>query len=116
MARLAEVVYAMSAVDKAGRVADRNVVQALGWPPRTRVDVGVRKGLIVVASAADGLGRLDGDGRLILPLVVRRRCGLVAGARLLLAADVSRAVLTGYPAAVLDRLLGVGASDGGESA
>lgn len=32
-----DIVYAVSAVDKSGRVADRHVVRVMGWAPGTRV-------------------------------------------------------------------------------
>jgi hypothetical protein len=101
----AGVVYAVSAVDKSGRVADRGIVRALGWAPGTRLDIREQAGVIVASAAVGGTGRVDGRGHLRLPLAVRRWCRLAAGDRVLLAADRAMGVLRAYPPAALDRLL-----------
>ena len=100
-----DTVYALSAVDKSGRVADRSIVRALGWVPGTRLDIREQAGVIVACRAGDGVHHVDDRGHLRLPLAVRRWCRLSAGVRLLFAADAARGVLVGYPLAVLDRLL-----------
>jgi bifunctional DNA-binding transcriptional regulator/antitoxin component of YhaV-PrlF toxin-antitoxin module len=97
--------YALSAVDKSGRVADRSVLRALGWAPGTRLDIREQDGAIVARAAADGSCRVDGRGHLRLPLAARRRHRLAAGDRVLLAADPAVGVLVAHPLAVLDRLL-----------
>jgi hypothetical protein len=109
--------YALTAVDKSGRLAARSVLTALGWPPGTRLQVRERAGQIVVTAAPDGGRSIDERGHLVLPLPVRRRCRLATGEQLLLVADLAAGRLTGYPLAVLDRLLGhvVDAVDGRRS-
>jgi hypothetical protein len=103
--RAAGAVYALSAVDKSGRVADRSVVRALGWEPGTRLGIREQAGIIVAAAAPGGACRVDGRGHLRLPLAARRRCRLAAGDRVLLAADCAAGVLLAHPLAALDRLL-----------
>lgn len=66
-------VYALSAVDQSGRVADRSVVRALGWSPGTRLDIREHDGLITIRSAADGVHVIDVRGYLHLPLAARPR-------------------------------------------
>jgi hypothetical protein len=114
--RTAGVGYAVSAVDKSGRVADRRVLRSLGWPPGTRLDGRVRDGVIVVRPAGDGGCRVDDRGFLVLPLPVRRWSRLERGDQLLLAANPAGEVLYGYPLALLDRLLEAvrPVADGGE--
>jgi bifunctional DNA-binding transcriptional regulator/antitoxin component of YhaV-PrlF toxin-antitoxin module len=116
--RAVDIAYVVSAVDKSGRVADRNVVRAMGWAPGTRVSIRERGGTIVVAAAADGVHRVDDRGYLLLPAAVRRWCHLAAGYRLLLAADPAAGVLVGHCFAVLDQLLADvhAAAVGGEAA
>jgi hypothetical protein len=104
--RSADLFYALTAVDKSGRLAARSVLTALGWPPGTRLDIRERAGVVVVTAAADGDRCIDERGHLVLPLPVRRRCRLTAGQQLLLVADLATRGLTGYPLAVLDQLLG----------
>lgn len=117
-ARVADIAYVVSAVDKSGRVADRHIVRAMGWAPGTRVSIRERGGTIVVAPAADGVHRVDDRGYLLLPAAVRRWCSLKAGDRLLLAADPAAGVLVGHCFAVLDQLLADvhAAAVGGEAA
>jgi hypothetical protein len=103
--RVADVVYALSAVDKSGRVADRGIVRVLGWMPGTRLDVREQAGIVVARAAADGAYCIDDRGHLRVPLAVRRWCRLAAGDRVLLAADRATGVLMAHPLAVLDRLL-----------
>ena len=101
----AHTVYAVTAVDKSGRVADRSIVRALGWTPETRLEIRERSGIILARAAGDGVHRIDDQGHLRLPLAVRRWCRLAAGDRLLFAADPATGVLMAHPLAVLDRLL-----------
>ncbi|MDW5325330.1 hypothetical protein [Plantactinospora sp. KLBMP9567] len=104
-ARATDTVYALSAVDKRGRIGDRSIVQVLGWAPGTRLDIRERAGIIMVRAALDGVHRIDSRGYLVLPLAVRRWCRLAAGDRVLLAADPINGVLAAHPLATLDRLL-----------
>lgn len=103
--RESDTVYALSAVDKSGRVADRSIVRALGWLPGTRLDIREQLGIILARPAADAVHCIDDRGYLHLPLAVRRWCHLTAGDRVLLAADRGTGVLVAHPLTVLDRLL-----------
>jgi bifunctional DNA-binding transcriptional regulator/antitoxin component of YhaV-PrlF toxin-antitoxin module len=117
--RATDTVYALSAVDKSGRVADRSIVRVLGWGPGTRLDIREQAGIIVARAAADGVHCVGDRGHLHLPLAVRRWCRLTAGDRVLLAADCATGVLVAHPLAVLDRLLAhthAAAVAGGEAA
>jgi hypothetical protein len=102
---VSEVVYALSAVDKSGRVADRGIVRSMAWEPGTRLDIRVRSGLIVACVAPDGICAVDGRGYVVLPLAARRWCRLRAGDRVLLVAHHVTGVLVAHPLPVLDRLL-----------
>jgi hypothetical protein len=41
-----DTVYAVSAVDNSGRIADRSIVRTLGWVPGTRLDIRERAGIV----------------------------------------------------------------------
>jgi hypothetical protein len=45
--RAVNIAYVVTAVDKSGRVADRNAVRLTGWAPGTRVSIRERAGAIV---------------------------------------------------------------------
>lgn len=108
-------VYALSAVDRSGRVADRGILRALGWSPGTRLDVREQDGLITIRVAVDGVHRIDDQGHLRLPLAARRRCRLATGDRVLLAANPATGMVVAYPLPVLDELL-AGPASGGDAA
>ncbi len=103
--RAADTAYALSAVDKSGRVADRSIVRALGWMPGTRLDIREQAGIIVARQAPDAVHCIDDRGHLHLPLAVRRWCHLTAGDRVLVAAHRATGVLVAHPLAVLNELL-----------
>ncbi len=117
-ARTADTAYALSAVDKSGRIADRSIVRALGWAPETRLDIREQSGVILVCATANGVHCIDDRGYALLPLTVRRWCRLQTGDRVLLVAHLSAGVLAAHPLAVLDRLLAGthSASNWGETA
>lgn len=50
---MSDTAYALSAVDKSGRVADRSIVRVLGGMPGTRLDIREKAGTIVARPAAD---------------------------------------------------------------
>ncbi|MBB5908258.1 hypothetical protein [Actinoalloteichus hymeniacidonis] len=95
----------MGAVDSRGRVADRSVLRALGWVAGTRIELCARDGLVVVERSASAVLLITVQGHLRLPAVIRHRVGLVAGDRVLLAADPVGDRLIVYPPSVLDDLL-----------
>ena len=104
--RTSAVVYGASAVDDRGRVTDRAVLRALGWTAGCRLDIEETAGaLTVVVRAPDGLHRVTGQGHLRIPAILRRRCGLATGDRVLMAADPNQSQLAIYPPAALDKAL-----------
>jgi hypothetical protein len=103
--RTATTVYGLSALDDRGRLADRTVMRALGWSAGLRLDIREAAGLLVIRSHADGELQVTGQGHLRLPALLRHRCGLEAGDRVLLAAFPGQSQLLVYPPAVLDALI-----------
>jgi len=97
-------VYGLAALDDRGRLADRTIMRALGWSAGLRLDIREAVGLLVVHARPDGEFRVTGQGHLRLPALIRRRCGLEPGDRVLLAADPPQRQLVIYPPAVLDDL------------
>ena len=99
------VVYGLGRIDASGRVADRAVTGALGWRGGDR--------LTLTAEAGRG-GRPPRPGRhghraapacVAIPAALRRRCGLRAGDRVLLAAVPGQDTLAAYSFAVVDQAL-----------
>ena len=98
-------VYGLSAVDDRGRLADRVVWRALGWAPGTRLQIRVAGGLVVVEADPGGAFAVTRQGHVRIPATIRHWCGLVAGDRLLLAADPALGRLVVYPPEALDRVI-----------
>jgi hypothetical protein len=98
-------VYGMAAMDCRGRIADRAVLQALGWVPSTPIDVRVSGGVGIVTSGTGGGCSITAHGHLRLPATVRHCLGLGAGDRVLLVGRPTQTQLIVYPPAVLDDLL-----------
>jgi hypothetical protein len=81
------VVYRIAALDRCGRLAERFVLQALGWPAGRRLGIREAGGVLLIHADPNGAFRTTGQGHLRLPARVRRWCGLLVGDRVLLAAD-----------------------------
>ncbi|MFL6143530.1 MAG: AbrB/MazE/SpoVT family DNA-binding domain-containing protein [Labedaea sp.] len=109
--RTLSVVYGLAALDDRGRLADRVVTRALGWPAGLRLAIDETGGVLTVRPDPHGDHQVTGQGHLRLPAALRHRCALVAGDRVLLVADPDRSRLTVYPPVALDHALA-----GGESA
>jgi hypothetical protein len=63
-------------------------------------------GLVLVRADRGGVFAVIGRGHVRLPAVVRHRCGLAAGDRVLLTADPGEGLLVVHPPAVLDVMVG----------
>ncbi|MEW2384696.1 AbrB/MazE/SpoVT family DNA-binding domain-containing protein [Micromonospora sp. NPDC047707] len=75
---------------------------ALGWGPGLRLSIREHGGLIFVGADRQGVFHVTKQGHVRLPAVVRQWCGLVAGDRVLLAADPAIGRLVLHPPASLD--------------
>jgi hypothetical protein len=88
--RATDTVYALSAVDKSGRVADRSIVRALGWIPGTRLGIREQAGILVARAACDGVHRIDDRGHVAtVPGVSVRWSGWVSSASMAVASDAT---------------------------
>lgn len=114
--RASSVVYGLAALDDRGRVADRVVMRTLGWSAGLRLGIAETGGVLAVRPGPQGAYQVTGQGYLRLPASLRHRCGLVAGDRVLLAADPDRSQLAIYPPAALDIALAQLDTAGGEPA
>ena len=98
-------VYGMATLDCHGRIADRTVLHALGWPAGHRLTIRETAGTLTVVPDPDGDAQVTGQGHLRIPAALRHRCALGTGDRVLLAADPNRSHLAIYPPAALDTAL-----------
>ena len=106
MRRTTALVYGLSAVDDRGRLADRTILQALGWSAGLGLDISETNGRLVICPREHGAFHVTGQGHLRIPALLRHRCGLEPGDRVLLAADPHQRQLVAYPPGALDALIG----------
>jgi hypothetical protein len=104
--RTTALVYGLSALDDRGRLADRTIMQALGWSAGLGLDISETDGRLVIRPRGHGAFHVTSQGHLRVPAALRHRCGLEPGDRVLLAADPHQRRLVAYPPAALDALIG----------
>jgi hypothetical protein len=97
--------YGIGRIDASGRVSDRAVICALGWRSGDRLTLTADAGVVVARRDASGMAVLPPREYLVIPAVLRRRCGLRAGDLVLLAAVPGQDALAAYPIAVVDKAL-----------
>jgi hypothetical protein len=84
----------MAALDCHGRIADRTILLALGWPAGHRLTIHETAGTLTVDPDPDGETQVTRQGHLRIPAALRHRCDLSSGDRVLLAVDIDR---SGWP-------------------
>ena len=100
-----DVVYGLGRIDASGRVADRAMTSALGWQPGDRLTLAAAAGAVIARRDPGGMVTMPVRACLAIPAVLRRRCGLRAGDRVLLAAVPGQDLLAAYSFAVVDQAI-----------
>jgi hypothetical protein len=100
-----DVVYGTGRVDASGRVTDQAVSCALGWREGDRLTLTAGPGVVTARRDPGGMVTVPARACLAIPAVLRRRCGLRPGDRVLLAAVPGAGMLAVYSFAVVDRAL-----------
>jgi hypothetical protein len=102
-----DVVYGIGRIDASGRIADRTVTSALGWSGGDRLTLTADAGVVTARRELGGMITLPARAYIAIPAALRRRCGLRAGDRVLLAAVPGQDMLAAYSFAVVDQALRV---------
>jgi hypothetical protein len=100
-----DVVYGIGRIDASGRIADRAVTSALDWSGGDRLTLTADAGVVTARRDPGGMITLPARAYISIPAALRRRCGLRAGDRVLLAAAPSAGTLTAYSLAVVDQAI-----------
>jgi bifunctional DNA-binding transcriptional regulator/antitoxin component of YhaV-PrlF toxin-antitoxin module len=101
----ADVVYGTGRIDASGRVTNQAISCALGWREGDRLTLTASQGVVTVRRDPRGMVTVPARGCLAIPAVLRRRCGLQAGDRVLLVAVLTQGILAAYSFAVVDQAL-----------
>jgi len=101
----ADVVYGTGRIDRSGRITDQAITCALGWREGDRLTLTAEPGFVVARRDPAGMVTMPARACLAIPAVLRRRCGLRAGDRVLLAAVPGQGLLAAYSFAVVDQAL-----------
>jgi hypothetical protein len=101
----AGVVYGTGRIDVSGRVTDQAIARALGWHEGDRLTLTASPGIVTARRDPRGMVTVPARACLAIPAVLRRRCALRAGDRVLLAAVPGQDMLAAYSFAVVDQAL-----------
>ena len=101
----AGVVYGIGRIEASGRIADRAIARALGWRDGDRLTLTASPGIVTARRDPGGMVTVPIRACVAIPAVLRRRCGLRAGDRVLLAAVAGQDTLAAYSFAVVDQAL-----------
>ncbi len=99
------MLYDIGRVDASGRVANRDIVAALGWRPGDKLEIILTSGAIVIRASSDGLFSVPRRPRIIIPLRARRRHAIGPGDHVLLAAAPDYGIVIVYPLSTLDEMV-----------
>jgi hypothetical protein len=99
------VVYGLGRIDTSGRVGDRTVTSALGWHAGDRLTLTAGSGVVTIRCDPLGPVTLPPRSCVPIPAALRRRCGLLPGDPVLLAARPSEDMLAGYSLTAVDQAL-----------
>lgn len=86
LSRDTTMIYGVGRVDASGRVANRDIVRALGWQPGDKLEVIPALGCIVILSSPDGLLCVPVRPCIVIPAAARRVRNIQTGDHVLLAA------------------------------
>jgi bifunctional DNA-binding transcriptional regulator/antitoxin component of YhaV-PrlF toxin-antitoxin module len=99
------MLYGIGRVDASGRVADRDIIEALGWKSGDSVEVVATPQAIVIRAAPEGLLRIPRRPCVVIPAQVRHHHGISPGDHVLLAAAPDHGVVVVHTLADLDIML-----------
>lgn len=99
------MLYGIGRVDASGRVASREITEALDWRPGERVDVVITACAVVIRTCPEGLVRVPRRPCVIIPAPARHRRGIEAGDLVLLAAAPEHGLVIVHTLSELDDML-----------
>ena len=96
----------MNSVDPSGRISDRSLLTTLGWTTGDRLAVTADGTRMIIFHREDGAPHaLIHNARISIPASLRRRCGIRARDRVLLAANRELDLVVVYTQSALEEAL-----------
>jgi bifunctional DNA-binding transcriptional regulator/antitoxin component of YhaV-PrlF toxin-antitoxin module len=86
LSRDTTLLYGVGRVDASGRVANRDIIRALGWKPGDKLEIVPTLGGIVILASPDGLFSVPRKLCVVIPVAARQHHHISAGDHVLLAA------------------------------
>ena len=99
------MLYGIGRVDSSGRVANREIIQALHWRPGDRLDIVLMPSAIVIRACPDGLLRVPQRPAIVIPRPARTLHRIEAGDHVLLAAAPAYDLVIVHTLSALDDML-----------
>jgi bifunctional DNA-binding transcriptional regulator/antitoxin component of YhaV-PrlF toxin-antitoxin module len=99
------MLYGIGRVDASGRVADHDIVAAMGWQAGDRIEVIIGPRAIVMRKSPQGLVFVPRRPCVVIPAPVRHHRGISAGDHVLLAAAPDHGVVIVHTLSDLDNML-----------
>jgi bifunctional DNA-binding transcriptional regulator/antitoxin component of YhaV-PrlF toxin-antitoxin module len=103
--RDASMLYDIGRVDRSGRIASNDIVNALNWSAGGKLDVILTPESIILRSASDGLVSVPQRPCIVIPSHVRRPHGIKPGDHVLIAAAPEHGLVIVYPLSALDEMI-----------
>jgi bifunctional DNA-binding transcriptional regulator/antitoxin component of YhaV-PrlF toxin-antitoxin module len=99
------MLYDIRRIDRSGRVASGDIVDALRWRPGSALDVIVTPRTIVIRTAPGGRFRVPQRPCIVIPSHARRPHGIGPGDHVLIAAAPEFGLVIVYPLSALDEMI-----------
>jgi bifunctional DNA-binding transcriptional regulator/antitoxin component of YhaV-PrlF toxin-antitoxin module len=103
--RETSMLYGIGRIDSSGRVANREITEALHWQPGNRLDIVLTPSAIVIRACPDGLLRVPQRPAIVIPRPARTLHRIEAGDHVLLAASPEYDLVIVHTLSALDDML-----------
>jgi bifunctional DNA-binding transcriptional regulator/antitoxin component of YhaV-PrlF toxin-antitoxin module len=103
--RETSMLYGIGRVDSSGRVANREIIEALHWQPGDRLEIVLMPSAIVIRACPDGLLRVPQRPAIVIPRPARTLHRIEAGDHVLLAASPEYDLVIVHTLSALDDML-----------
>ena len=105
LSRDTTVLYGVGRVDVSGRVANSDIIRALGWQAGDKIEVVTTIGGIILLASPEGLFSVPHKPCIVLPIAARRQHGIGPGDHVLLAAAPEYGVVIVHTRQAMNEML-----------